>query len=177
MDFEDQETVELTEYLQMIKLKTSVLVAASLKIGAIIGGADKKQADDLYNFGIALGMAFQLQDDFLDTFGSKAEFGKRIGGDIVENKKTFLLLTALQKADSETKSEIKEMISTEKLQDEEKIARMTAIFENLEIRESTVGEISKYHNEALLILKTLEIDENKKQLLYDFSNLLQTRNN
>ena len=125
MDFEKQETVSFDEYLHMITLKTSVLLAASLKLGAIIGGAGEANCNSIYNFGLNLGLAFQIQDDYLDAFGDPAKFGKDVGGDIRQNKKTFLLLHALEVATPEQLVTIKELLDTDA---EDKVERMLDIF-------------------------------------------------
>ena len=125
MDFEKQETVLFEEYLHMITLKTSVLLAASLKLGAIIGGAGEANCNSIYNFGLNLGLAFQIQDDYLDAFGDTLKFGKDVGGDIRQNKKTFLLLHALEVATPEQKATINELITTNPA---DKVERMLAIF-------------------------------------------------
>ena len=125
MDFEKQPSVSFDEYLHMITLKTSVLLAASLKLGAIIGGAGEANCNHIYNFGLNLGLAFQIQDDYLDAFGDPTKFGKDVGGDIRQNKKTFLLLHALEVATPEQKAEIDELIHTNPA---DKVERMLKIF-------------------------------------------------
>ena len=125
MDFEKQETVSFDEYLHMISLKTSVLLAASLKLGAIIGGAGEANCNNIYNFGLNLGLAFQIQDDYLDAFGDPAKFGKDVGGDIRQNKKTFLLLHALEVATPQQLTTIKELLQTDSA---DKVERMLEIF-------------------------------------------------
>lgn len=125
MDFEKQEAVLFEEYLHMITLKTSVLLAASLKLGAIIGGAGEANCNSIYNFGLNLGLAFQIQDDYLDAFGDPAKFGKDVGGDIRQNKKTFLLLHALEVATPEQKTIINELMATNPA---DKVEKMLEIF-------------------------------------------------
>jgi len=125
MDFEKRSSVSFDEYLHMITLKTSVLLAASLKMGAIIGGAGEANCNHIYNFGLNLGLAFQIQDDYLDAFGDPTKFGKDVGGDIRQNKKTFLLLHALEVATPEQKTEIDELIKTNPA---DKVERMLEIF-------------------------------------------------
>jgi geranylgeranyl diphosphate synthase type II len=120
MEFETRENVSEDEYLQMIRLKTSVLLAAALKIGALIGGAEQKDAEFLYEFGINLGLAFQLQDDLLDVYGDVNVFGKKIGGDIVANKKTFMLIKALEIAKGEELSTLKNLLADKNIEREEK---------------------------------------------------------
>ena len=125
MDFEKRSSVSFDEYLHMITLKTSVLLAASLKMGAIIGGAGEANCNHIYNFGLNLGLAFQIQDDYLDAFGDPTKFGKDVGGDIRQNKKTFLLLHALEVATPKQKAEIDELINTNPA---DKVERMLEIF-------------------------------------------------
>ncbi len=125
MDFEKQSTVLFDEYLHMITLKTSVLLAASLKLGAIIGGAGEANCNHIYNFGLNLGLAFQIQDDYLDAFGDPAKFGKDVGGDIRQNKKTFLLLHALEVATPEQRIVIDELLSSDRA---DKVEKMLEIF-------------------------------------------------
>lgn len=130
MEFEDRRDVQINEYLEMIRLKTAVLLGGSLKMGAVMGDADAKDAELLYNFGVNLGMAFQLQDDYLDVFGNQDVFGKKIGGDILCNKKTFLLIKAFELAKGDDKKELEGWISAKDFNPEEKISAVRAIYEN-----------------------------------------------
>ncbi len=176
MDFENRDDVTIPEYLNMIRLKTSVLLAGALKIGAITGGADTKQAQKIYDFGIALGTAFQLQDDFLDTFGNAETFGKRIGGDILEEKKTYLLLRAYQKATENQKKTLNQIFGNPKISEQEKIEQVTAVFNQLNIKNDVLAKIQSIHQTALENLKQIAVPEERKKLLYDFSDLLLSRN-
>jgi geranylgeranyl diphosphate synthase type II len=165
MDFETSLQVSISDYLEMIRLKTAVLLACSLKIGAMAAEAPLKMADQLYNFGLNLGIAFQLQDDLLDVFADKSKFGKNIGGDIVSNKKTFLLLKALEISSSQTKSVLLEWIARENFDAEEKVTAIKDIYNNLDIRGITVNEIRKYYQKAMIVLDEIDLlDENKSEI-------------
>ena len=134
VDFENDLAVQLPQYIEMIRLKTAVLLAAALKMGAIIGGASQQDADALYHYGINLGLAFQLRDDYLDSFGDPAVFGKKIGGDICCNKKTFLMITALQTASEEQRKELLQWIGcTDATCHEQKIKAVLNIYQDLQI--------------------------------------------
>jgi len=170
MDFENQLFVEESAYLEMIREKTAVLLAAALKIGAIIGGANENDSRLIYQFGINMGLAFQLQDDYLDTFGDEATFGKRIGGDILENKKTFLLINALKKAPNSIKPFLEK-----KIEDSKKIKMVTEIYRDLEIDKLTQNKIFDYYKKAQTSLSEINIDEDKKLELTNFLNQLKSR--
>jgi geranylgeranyl diphosphate synthase type II len=135
MDFEQRSDVTETEYMEMIRLKTAILFAASLKIGAILGGASKEDADNLYNFGVGLGIAFQLKDDFLDVYGDSVVFGKNIGGDILCNKKTYLLVKALECADKFQADELRRWLAMSQYDSNEKIIAVTNIYNQLGVKE------------------------------------------
>jgi len=165
MEFEDRTDVRVEEYLNMIRLKTAVLLGGSLKMGAIMGNADADDAEALYQFGLNLGMAFQLQDDMLDTFGDEAVFGKKIGGDILCNKKTFLLIKAQELANAKTKAELLQWMSLEDYNPEEKIAAIKNIYEELNVRDLAQIEIDKYFELCLDYLASVKVDEEKKENL------------
>jgi geranylgeranyl diphosphate synthase type II len=165
MDFETRDNVSIDEYLNMIRLKTAVLLACSLKIGALAAEAPTQTADQLYDFGINLGLAFQLQDDWLDVFADQKKFGKRIGGDIVSNKKTFLLLKALELSKGSTNQSLQEWIKKENFDPEEKIAAITAIYQQLDISEITLQTIETYYQSALKIWKELDLHISQKSEL------------
>ena len=173
IDFESLLEVPLTDYIKMISYKTAVLVGASLKMGAIVAGASIEDQNILYDFGLNLGVAFQLQDDYLDTYGSD-DFGKRIGGDIVESKKTFLYIMALELGDSNDKLALLDLYANEK-DEEKKIKQVKAIFS----RSGAVGllqkEIEKYTMKALQDINSLSLDESRKIVLHDFAVNLMTR--
>ena len=138
MEFENRNDVKEEEYIEMIRLKTAVLLAASLKIGALSGGANETEAQALYDFGINIGIAFQLKDDLLDVYGDEATFGKNIGGDICCNKKTYLLINALNKAEGEQKESLKNWIEKDEFNRTEKIKAVTSIYNQLKLKEKTV---------------------------------------
>lgn len=173
VDFETRTDVSLSEYKKMIGYKTAVLVAASLKMGAIIGNAKGTEADLIYNFGFNLGMAFQLQDDYLDTFGGD-DFGKRIGGDILENKKTFLVIKLLEMASKEDQLEIERLFA---LQGDSavKIEKVTSYFKKYKIDNFIKEEIKDYTQKALADCKRLKISEKDKDALVLFANNLMKR--
>ncbi|MDO9037126.1 MAG: polyprenyl synthetase family protein [Lutibacter sp.] len=167
IDFECRDDVTIPRYLKMITYKTSVLVAAAMKMGAIIANVDDDEAEKIYDFGLNLGIAFQLQDDYLDTFGDEALFGKQIGGDIAENKKTFLYLKAIEVCGSEDKEKLMNFYAGES-NNNNKVKEVTRIFENNNIPELTKNEIEFYTNLAFKELENLDIDEVKKELLKNF---------
>lgn len=172
VDFEERTDVTIADYLQMIKYKTSVLLACSLKIGAIIGGADTIAQHELYDFGINLGLSFQIKDDWLDTFGAGEKVGKKIGGDILQNKKTYLLLSAIQAAD--TVAEINPILAMEK--NDAKIAAMMAVYEKYAISEKTLEAAEAYYQAALQNLQSLDISDEKKAVFYQLAEMIQQRN-
>ncbi|OFX55166.1 MAG: isoprenyl synthetase [Bacteroidetes bacterium GWA2_30_7] len=177
MNFESIENVSQTDYLKMIELKTAVLLGTSLKIGATIGGADAQQADLLYDFGKNLGISFQLHDDYLDSFGNQETFGKKIGGDITANKKTFLYIKALELADNNVKKNLIELYSTSNINNENKIKVVLEVFNNLDIKNITLSEINKYHNLANKSLQMLDIDKSKLSVILSFVETLKNRIN
>jgi len=175
MNYESRVMVDEAEYLQMIELKTAVLIAASLKIGAMLGGAAEKDAEDLYLFGNKLGMAFQLQDDLLDTYGNEEEFGKKTGLDIIDNKKTILMITALKDANKEQKEKLMFWLTSEDFDPKEKVKSVVEIFDALDIRTKTNKMIRAYYDESLAYLKALNRPEEEKTELYSFAELLIQR--
>lgn len=175
VDFETRDDVKLTEYLHMIACKTAVLVGAALKMGAIVAGAPLASQDALYAFGRDLGIAFQLQDDYLDAFGDPETFGKQVGGDIIENKKTFLYLTALKKGDEDMVKELKLLYGQNKIDDQLKIDKVKAYFIESGAAQATQDEIRKYTEQSFKALDLLDVDTSKKQLLKDFGLMLMQR--
>ncbi|HOI88524.1 MAG TPA: polyprenyl synthetase family protein [Lentimicrobium sp.] len=157
IDFETTESVSLEEYITMIRLKTAVLLAASLKIGAIIGGASTEEAGHIYAFGENIGIAFQLQDDYLDAFGDERTFGKKTGGDIVVNKKTYLYLKALQNASEADKHELQAIYSGSISDPAEKVGRVLDIFVRNGVQESTRDIIASYYNKGMESLKKIRL--------------------
>lgn len=174
MDFENRIDVSESEYLEMIKLKTAVLLACSLKAGALAAAADDETAQMLYDFGLNLGLAFQLQDDLLDSFGNQAVFGKKIGGDICANKKTFLLIKALERADEPTKSVLMKWLKTGS-EDEEKVKAVLEIYNQLNIQKITQFKIDEYFKNCSDILNALKIEKVKKENLREISNIMLNR--
>jgi geranylgeranyl diphosphate synthase type II len=175
MNFEKIEKVAEEDYLKMIALKTSVLLAACMKIGAITGGAVQEDADKMYQFGINMGLAFQLQDDLLDVFGDEATFGKEIGKDIVSNKKTFLLIKALENANSSQLAELRKWIQIKDFDREEKIQAITSLYNQLNIKEITQKKIDLYFETALKNLNEVKASEERKLVLKDFLEGLSKR--
>ncbi|MEY4925656.1 MAG: hypothetical protein RI894_92 [Bacteroidota bacterium] len=178
IDFETRSDVTIPNYLQMIELKTAVLLGAALQIGAIIGGANQQDAGNIYEFGRNLGIAFQIQDDILDTFGDQATFGKRIGGDILNNKKTILLLTAQKLADSEQKTALQRWLDfTPKSSEDEaqKIEAVTHIFSQLNIRELVELRRNEFYTIGLNALNAINVSHEKKYILRDFAENLMAR--
>jgi geranylgeranyl diphosphate synthase type II len=162
MEFEQYSHVTEAEYMEMIRLKTAILLAASLKIGAILGGASEEDTDNLYNFGIRLGIAFQLRDDFLDVYGSSSVFGKNIGGDILGNKKTYLLIKALELANEFQTKELRKWLDVSQYDFKEKITGVTNIYNQLGIKEICEGKMQEYYNQAIVALEAVAINPAKK---------------
>lgn len=174
MDFETMSNVSIPQYLKMIGLKTSVLLAGSMKIGAIIGGARAEDADHLYEFGKNLGIAFQLHDDILDVFGSSDKVGKQTGGDIVSNKKTYLLLKALDMADRYKKEELQLWMHTTDVDALEKVEAVKSIYEYLGVKGLAEAEMQKFYENSLTHLNQIPCNSIKKQQLTKFAeNLMQ----
>ena len=169
IDFENRLDVSVDEYLEMIRLKTAVLLACSLKAGALLANTSDEIAGKLYEFGINLGLSFQLQDDLLDTFGDQKTFGKKIGGDIVSNKKTFLLITALNNASAKEKQELLAWINKTSFQREEKIDAIKSIFNKLGVKDLAQNKMEFYFQKSQSILNDLSLPETKKQALADLS--------
>jgi len=162
MDFESRLDVTVDEYLKMIRLKTAVLLACSFKMGALAANASEEDADLIYQFGINLGLAFQLQDDLLDVYADQDKFGKRIGGDIVANKKTYLLINALNRATGEQQTELQEWLLKETFDQQEKIAAVKKIYETTGIKELTEDAIREYYQKAIESIKKIQVAESKK---------------
>lgn len=172
MDFESKDDVPLIDYIKMIEFKTAVLLAASLKIGAVLADAKEKDQKHLYEFGINMGIAFQLKDDLLDVFGTSKLFGKKIGGDILANKKTFLYLKALQISDHSTKLKLKNLYkSTDEC--DAKVDKVKNIFVDLNIKKHTLDLMKAYYIKAMKHLDA--IDSDKKSPLIDFADKLMQR--
>lgn len=172
MDFEKRETVHLDEYLRMIELKTSVLLAASLKMGAILGGSGERNQNLLYEFGRKLGIAFQVQDDYLDAFGDPEKFGKQVGGDILANKKTFLLIHALESADAAQLEELNLLLAGNAA---DKVARVLQLFRACQVDEWALELKNKYLDEALEHLEDIAVLSKRKEPLKELAQFLVQR--
>lgn len=175
MEFESRMDVTESDYMEMIRLKTAVLLACSLKMGAILGGASNEDAQSLYDFGLNLGFAFQLKDDLLDVYGDTLTFGKNIGGDILCNKKTFLLVNALQMASGDQREELTGWIDRKTYDPAEKVAAVTAIYNELNVRSLTEAKIQDYYNQAMLNLSSLNVTSERLTILSEVANRLMYR--
>ncbi|WP_416446553.1 polyprenyl synthetase family protein [Leeuwenhoekiella sp. A16] len=175
VDFETRDDVTIAEYLKMIQFKTAVLLGASLEMGAIVANASQSCRDAIYNFGRDLGIAFQLQDDYLDAFGDPLTFGKQVGGDIIENKKTFLYLTALQKLDKSEALQLQHLYSINPPDPTGKIEAVKQLFVDSGAALATQEEIKKYTQRAFSVLDQIDIENNKKEILRDFGLALMKR--
>lgn len=169
MEFETRDDVEVSDYLNMIRLKTAVLLAASLKTGAILGDASDDDANLLYEFGENIGLAFQLQDDFLDVYGDIETFGKAIGGDIVANKKTFLLLNALQLASGSLRNDLLKWINAVDFDAQEKIEAVKTIYNTLKVDELAREKMNFYFDKAIAALNKVNGRESMKEQLRHFA--------
>jgi geranylgeranyl diphosphate synthase type II len=169
MEFEERDQVTILEYLEMIRLKTSILIACSLKTGALLVGGDEKFCQLLYDFGIQIGIAFQLQDDWLDVFGHEDTFGKKIGGDICENKKTFLLLKALEMSDEKDRSTLKSWLKKSEFEAQKKIDAVREIYTNSGAAEATKALMKEYHDKAIEALNQIELPDSEKLELRKFA--------
>jgi geranylgeranyl diphosphate synthase type II len=174
MNFESRNDVSLEEYLEMIRQKTAVLLAGSMQIGALIGGAAKDQAELLYEFGENLGLAFQLQDDILDVYGDPEKFGKQVGGDILSNKKTFMLIKAKELATGNIADELNQWIETND-NPTAKVEAITNIYNQLKVRKLAESVMEDYVQTALYALDKIEVESDKKNLLRGFAEQLLIR--
>ena len=177
VDFENRDSVKAEEYLEMIRLKTAVLLGCALKCGAWIGGAGVEDARNLYDFGINIGLAFQLKDDLLDVYGDEATFGKKIGGDILCNKKTYLLIHALELATGDTKKELNNWLNIldEKASDK-KISSVTKIYNQLGVRTICEDKMLEFYTKAVANLENVSVSDIKKQELRNLASKLMSRN-
>ena len=175
IDFETREKVEIAEYLKMIEQKTAVLVGAAMKMGAIVANGTEADKETMYQFGKNLGIAFQLQDDYLDVFGNPETFGKQVGGDIISNKKTFLYLMALEKGTTSEAEELAHLFSINPADPSDKISTVREIFVASKAAEASQVEIEKYSNTAYSLLSEINITEDKKKLLRQFGEELMQR--
>jgi geranylgeranyl diphosphate synthase type II len=174
VDFETRTDVSIPEYLKMIEYKTSVLVAAAMKMGAIIARASQEDRDGVYEFGRNLGIAFQLQDDYLDAFGNPETFGKQVGGDIIENKKTYLYLKALEHSNEDERMKLFNLFSLEE-SSESKVEEVKGLFVKTQADKYTKDAIKDFTNKAFNNLDNLSISEANKKILRDFGNALMRR--
>lgn len=175
VDFETRNDVTIPEYLKMIEFKTSVLVAAALKMGAIVANASEKDQEAIYEFGRLLGVAFQLQDDYLDAFGNPETFGKQVGGDIIENKKTYLYLKALEFSSEADASKLVQFFASQPNAVNEKIEAVKQIFKTSGAAKATRDAIKSYTEDAFKVLDVLAISEDKKAVLRAFGTNLMNR--
>lgn len=175
VDFETRSDVTVDEYIEMIRLKTSVLLGCACKMGALIGGADEATAQLFYKVGENLGLAFQLQDDMLDVWGDEATFGKAIGGDIMNNKKTFLLINAMQRATGDHKVELSLWLSTPNASRAVKVPAVTAIYDALDLRSLSLDAINRYNDEALNALNKIAISDEARSEFANFITRLVKR--
>jgi geranylgeranyl diphosphate synthase type II len=175
MEFENRLNVSNVEYLEMIRLKTAVLLACGLKAGALLANADNIVANQLYEFGLNLGLAFQLQDDLLDSFGNQQSFGKKIGGDILANKKTFLSINALQNAGAELKSELLYWMNIAEYNQDEKIKAVLTIYNQLNIKQLTEQKIESYFQKCRKVFQQISVEDERKKQLIEISNSMLNR--
>lgn len=175
MNFETAGTVSIDDYLNMIKLKTAVLIGGSLKVGAIIARASTEEASLIYDFGESIGMAFQLQDDLLDAFGDTSVFGKLTGGDIRTNKKTYLYLKALEVANEEDQSRLIKLYSIQDEGNQEKVDEVLAIFNKYNINKLTRDLMETYYNQAVVFLKQINLTVDKENVLIGLADTLMKR--
>lgn len=175
MDFETASHVTEAEYIRMITLKTAVLLGYSLQLGALTGSAVPAQAQALYEFGVQTGIGFQLMDDLLDVFGDHQKVGKQVGGDIVANKKTYLLIKALQLATGEQAKQLDYWLSIQQFEKEEKVAAVTRIYEQLGVKQITEQLMNQYFDQAHQLLEQLPVPAHRKHVLAEFSRQLAKR--
>lgn len=175
MEFETRNDVAEEEYIEMIRLKTSVLLACALKMGAVVTGASDADANALYAFGEKVGLAFQLQDDLLDVYGDPKVFGKAIGGDITSNKKTFMLINAFNRADAETRAELERWTTATEFNPAEKIAAVTEIYNRLGIDKLAEQRIKEYFEQSRLYLDELSVSDDRKAVLREYTERMMNR--
>ncbi len=176
IDFETRNDVTIPEYLKMIEYKTAVLVGAAMKMGAIVANVSKEDQNSIYEFGKNLGIAFQLQDDYLDAFGNPESFGKQVGGDIIENKKTYLFLKALELSEGNIKEALIGFYNESLSNNDEKVAKVKQIFNDTGASEATKNAIENYTEKAFNVLESINISTDKKELLKQFGTALMNRN-
>lgn len=177
MEFETRNDVTEDEYIEMICLKTSVLLACAQKIGAILAGASKQDQDNLYKFGEQIGLAFQLQDDYLDVYGDPKVFGKKVGGDIICNKKTYMLINAYNRADAEQRRELQHWMEAETFNSDEKVAAVTAIYNKVGVDKLAIEKIAYYFEESKKYLDAVQVSDERKAELRLYAQKMMHRKN
>ena len=175
IDFETRNDVSEDEYIEMIRLKTSVLLACALKIGAVLAGASKTDADNLYKFGEQIGLAFQLQDDYLDVYGDPKIFGKAVGGDIVSNKKTYMLINAFNRANSSQRAELQRLINTESFDRDKKVAAVTALYNEMSIDKMAKNKMDFFYEQSQRYLDRVSVQEECKRELRAYAERMMKR--
>lgn len=175
VDFEERDDVRLEDYLKMIEYKTAVLVGAAMEMGAIVAGVDQRSKQQIYEYGCLLGIAFQLNDDYLDVFGDYESFGKQIGGDIIENKKTFLYLKALENSSENDAEQLRHLYSLSPEDNNGKVETVTTIFKEAGVAEQTREKIKEYTQKAFTVLDEMSMAESKKAVLRRFGEKLMRR--
>jgi geranylgeranyl diphosphate synthase type II len=175
MEFEGRDDVSIEEYINMIRLKTAVLLGGALKLGAIIAGASEKDADLIYQFGENIGIAFQLQDDILDVYADPEKFGKQVGGDIIANKKTFLLLKAFELADGETRASLDTWTGYKEFNVQEKVDTVRQVYDTLDIQDIAKESMNNYLNKALAVFAQINVSDERKANLLTLTDQLMAR--
>ncbi|KGI60595.1 MULTISPECIES: polyprenyl synthetase family protein [unclassified Prevotella] len=175
MDFETRNDVTEAEYIEMIRLKTSVLLACAMKIGAILADASAEDADNLYRFGEQIGLAFQLQDDFLDVYGDPEVFGKAIGGDIISNKKTYMLINAFNKADARQHAELTKWVKAKEFDKKEKVAAVTQLYNEMGIDKLALEKIEYYFSQSEKYLEAVKVPAERKAELAAYARRMMKR--
>ena len=175
MDFEKRTDVSEDEYIEMIRLKTSVLLACALKIGAVLADAPKEDAENLYKFGEQMGLAFQLQDDYLDVYGDPKVFGKAVGGDITSNKKTYMLINAFNRANQSQREELLRWTTAKEFDKQEKIAAVTRLYNEMGIGQLAQEKIAYYFEQSRGYLDAVKVAEERKAQLRDFAGKMMKR--
>ena len=177
MEFETRNDVTEDEYIEMIRLKTSVLLACAQKIGAILAGASKQDQDNLYKFGEQIGLAFQLQDDYLDVYGDPKVFGKKVGGDIICNKKTYMLINAYNRADAEQRRGLQHWMEAETFNSDEKVAAVTAIYNKVGVDKLAIEKIAYYFEDSKKYLDAVQVSDERKAELRLYAQKMMHRKN
>ncbi len=175
IDFEQRTDVKEEEYIEMVRLKTSVLLACALKIGATLAGAPEEDLRNLYKFGEQVGLAFQLQDDFLDVYGDPQVFGKAIGGDIASNKKTYMLINAFNHANDAQREELTRWIMAKTFDREEKVAAVTRLYNEIGVDKLALNKIAYYFDESKKYLDAVKVEEDKKTVLRQYAERMMSR--